>query len=356
MRKYWKFVFAIMLVASGALFTFVFGDVSSFLQGDIVGKSQAILPGVTSDVTQFDKEWIDRIEKVGAATAYHDFLIAYATATTEVQHTNAHLFGNVLYQADGIDGIKVCDSQFEAGCYHEFLGRAIQDDGTEIVVRLNEKCLETAEPDWCQHGIGHGVVGYVGYEYDSLVNALEICDTLRVQSRIGGCFGGVFMEYNSKLLANANGGVGGGVRQFDETTGFNFPCDRIETPFRDACYFRQPQWWMTSIFSNQWGDKIGRLNMFKKMGELCGKVEEGTQQDYCFKGIGLYGVSVVSGNIEEMILVCKSMPSNRDIECRAMAVNSPYFNLLPQETPQSMCDGLSSIDHRRCLEISKTQL
>ena len=72
--------------------------------------------------------WEHAIKEVGAEEAYKRF-IESASKDRVSAHQQAHAFGEALYNQLGIDGLKVCDSSFEFGCYHSFFGTAVEKEG-----------------------------------------------------------------------------------------------------------------------------------------------------------------------------------------------------------------------------------
>lgn len=295
-----------------------------------------------------DEEWQKRIETVGASTAYKEFLESHKNASPDKQHTGAHFFGGALYTAVGLSGIIICDQQFNFGCYHEFLGKAIQDKGLEIVSFLNDQCIDALNGNFigCQHGIGHGVLGYTGYDAKGLREALMVCYKLRTQPVVGGCLGGVFMEYNMETML----GDEGRPRILDKTLGYHYPCNVLERQFQDACYYEQPQWWQ-ALYADQWNNREKRDAMFQRMGRWCQEATGESLRQRCYKGIGNNAPPVVQWKSEGMIAVCKNMPNlDAEIECRAAAAGA-FFD---QDNSWGICKGLSEKEYERCVRIAQS--
>src|SRR3989344_4146744 len=98
---------------------------------------------ITSNLDEFNpkseqERWQKRLNEVSPDTAYHEFKIEYHYKTPEIQHKAAHLFGGVLYQKAGIEGITVCDPQYAFGCYHSFFSKAIIDKGINVLIQLDQ--------------------------------------------------------------------------------------------------------------------------------------------------------------------------------------------------------------------------
>lgn len=227
--------------------------------------------------TDDETYWIDRIQKEGGFAGYAEFASSVADLSPKDQHQKVHYFGGALYEAEGISAAGVCDAQFSYGCFHEFLGRAILAEGLSSMQVLDDACFAGGVPHSlsCQHGIGHGVLAYIGYEKKDLDHALDECSRLSHMDSIGGCYGGVFMEFNFRtMLADET------VRVVEHGN-LRFPCDDLKSDYLNACAFWQPDWWR--FLYQQAGDSKEKI--FSKMGLLCDTLESSAQPS-CYQGIG----------------------------------------------------------------------
>jgi hypothetical protein len=146
---------------------------------------------------ELTSKWQDTITVLGPEEAHKAFLLeAISTSSAAISpHDQAHAFGEALYAVAGLSGLSYCDSSFEFGCYHSFFGIAVAKEGIGILPEFKDACTSRypALSLPCQHGIGHGVLVYTDYE--NIVKALELCETI-ADLPTGGCSSGVFMEYN----------------------------------------------------------------------------------------------------------------------------------------------------------------
>src|SRR3989344_7594642 len=191
---------------------------------------------VQRDLAAEEARWGARIAAVGGVAAYTELAREVEPETPQDRHAQAHYFGGALYDTEGVESVSVCDAQFSYGCFHEFLGRAIAENGLPSVADLNQKCFDRLDEQGlaCQHGIGHGLVSYLGYDQKDLVRALEVCRDLPHGDPIGGCFGGVFMEFNMRTLASENGLRPGFAEDPTE------PCSALRSPYQQPCLYWQP--------------------------------------------------------------------------------------------------------------------
>jgi hypothetical protein len=224
--------------------------------------------------------WGERIGSVGGEKAYSE-LSAYASQRDfPSQHTLAHLFGRALFEQEDLSGISVCDDRFSYGCFHEFFAYAVNGHGLPVIAQLNEECQK--QPDFlksvaCQHGIGHGILSFSGYGEANLFSALEACKTLPNAGTMGGCYAGVFMEYNRRSMIATESGP-----RLPADGDFISPCDDVKKEYRAVCAVWQPLWWQAEIFEGEPTPEVMKMfgSMCRALGEATGFAEA------CFYGIG----------------------------------------------------------------------
>ncbi len=239
-----------------------------------------VLPAFTPDELASIGFWESRIKMGDGKTAYEELAVEGAKQTYEQQHRFAHAFGEALYNQAGVSGIAVCDARFSFGCYHAFLGAAIADKGLGSVNDLNEACFGALPGSSlsCQHGIGHGILTDIGYDFPHIKQALDTCASLSHSDPIGGCYGGVFMEYDSRTMwgDSAVSRVGDKRKPFEV-------CERLDDKYGRACAFWTPQWWTQAFFSG--GED--KAQFMKAMGGWCEESAFGKKYAKdCFEGIG----------------------------------------------------------------------
>ncbi|MBI3420891.1 MAG: hypothetical protein HY006_02405 [Candidatus Sungbacteria bacterium] len=296
--------------------------------------------GLPFDAAGERRRWKQRIHDAGAAGAYENFKAEFQGFDFGMQHIAAHLFGELLYENKGIGNIAVCDSAFSFGCYHSFFGRAISERGTGALPDLYRACVEKFGPlgTGCQHGLGHGLLEYLGH--DRLEETLAACgDSAPQVSPFLGCTSGVFMEYNLPIIISAVSATPS-RRSFDEKNPYA-PCPSIPEKFRLSCYYETPAWWQQEI-------------SFDTMGVLCSKVRGQAEREACFKGIGSTAAPSNQYDVSVTIDTCKRMPGvEGQLFCRAGA--SWGFYVLPEKRSQAdqLCGGLPEKDRLRCVKEAR---
>jgi len=278
-------------------------------------------------------EWGGKIDALGAKGAYAEFLRAYADLPPGSAHSLAHIFGELLYEKEGLSGVAACDNSFGFGCYHSFFGRAISEHGVAVVKELDRACVAV----WgekglgCQHGIGHGILWYIGD--DKLAEALSICKTLSWEGPIGGCSGGVFMEYNFHTMADPELTA---PREFDIAHPLA-PCDGLSI-YREACYFEMPQWWMRTFA----GDA-------ERAASLCRGVSHLREREACFRGVGNIVGPETKYNVEKSLAICDSLDgAEESLLCRQGASWSFFAEPRVRAYSSELCAGIPPEEQGRC--------
>lgn len=317
--------------------------------GSLSGHSARLTPVSESrPVPELEAKWRARIAEVGGAAAYREFARSVEALTVSEGHTRAHAFGGALYEVEGLQGLSVCDAQFSYGCFHEFLGRAIAEHGLSVVSELNEGCIKAlvTSPLSCQHGIGHGIMGYLGYTFGDLERALAVCKDLPHNDPIGGCYGGVFMEYNMRTML----GEEGRARAVGDDD-LQFPCDRLTEPYTNACYFWQPQWWHQVLKENDPDESY----VYAKMGGLCASAPHSATRA-CYEGVGNNvppDADFDAARVRALCEVTSSSPLNQ-LYCKSLAANSLFVGGAGKTgNAEAICAGLSSDALEYCLAYAR---
>lgn len=286
-RTFLKFTSLIFCVLIGVFLAYLTAELTRSSSDKLIEEAQGL--GETSPESVLF--WQNAIREKGGKGSYELFGEAYGEFSVNKQHVYAHLFGEALYKEMGTDGIVVCDSNYNFGCYHSFFGWALMANGLDIITELDQACIEAYGEMGlgCQHGIGHGVIAEVGY--DNLDQALDACATLNWQGPIGGCTSGVFMEFNFNTM---NGFAN---RELDER-GLYYPCTEVADRFTQACYFEQPAWWHS------------HLNMdYGKVGELCDAITDEDDSIACFWGTGNIIAGADASDLDNISAECDLMPT-----------------------------------------------
>ncbi|MEK9176820.1 MAG: hypothetical protein AAB923_00835, partial [Patescibacteria group bacterium] len=237
--------------------------------------SGALTPDVLTleEPTTIHVLFVKEISTEGATGAYASFKKANESVEDARAHIIAHLFGSALYEVKGPDGIAMCGNDFGFGCFHGFFTAGVRDLGVPSISSFDAACVKSFGilGTGCQHGIGHGILQYLGHE--KLNNALALCAETTETVPLLGCSSGVFMEYFERTgLIESPGGAE--PRPFDPENPSG-PCESVPSEYRKACYWALP-WWLRAVIEGE---------PFEEVGRLCGGLAGGPQES-CFLGFG----------------------------------------------------------------------
>src|SRR3989344_3237697 len=154
-----------------------------------------------SSYQKLKQTWEDTFNQTPVG-AYAEFLKTANALPYSDAHSLAHIVGAILYDREGIAGLSNCTNDFAFGCYHGFAGGVIEKRGITGVGEFTEACKRQEDVTDCEHGIGHGLLAYLGS--DELIDALELCPQVP-SGTVGGCYNGVFMEYFLSILQHDEG-------------------------------------------------------------------------------------------------------------------------------------------------------
>lgn len=278
--------------------------------------------------------WLARISAIGGKAAYSEFAQYAANLPTNLIHSASHAFGGALFETEGVSSLAICDDRFFYGCFHEFVGRAIAANGLSIIPLLGNSCVKMipSNPFPCFHGIGHGIISHVGYEHASLLTSLDMCNDLAYGVPFEGCFGGVFMEYNLRTMAD------GKIRpSFGD---MQYPCNSIPNAYREACYYRQPQFWYSVLKTSS----SSTDSIFRQLGSLCDKANNISSIRYCFEGIGDLVAFVAEFDPQRITALCESTSSNpqRQLFCKSKGAYMLFVSSKGKKSNgHAVCEGLT---------------
>lgn len=290
-------------IPSGKAWAFTFTKIGNWEFHDhLKPNRRGMVKVIETDAINFSRQelleerlsWEERIEKDGGKIAYSDFVSKYKFLPAGDSHVLMHLFGEALYNVMGDKGIEVCDSSFIFGCYHGFMAKPVSEEGLGAITFFGQECYRIFKDNdpGCKHGLGHLLLEYLGDS--ALVEALEICKTFPIYRPLGGCAGGVFMEYQFKDFHRISS-AGVMAKPFDPSDPYE-PCSSLPEEFQPACYYGEPNWWHTVLN----GD-------FEQIDELCRVLDKEALVGPCFQGVGAVAARVANFDPSETIRICNDL-------------------------------------------------
>jgi hypothetical protein len=251
------------------------------------------------DVLVFET-WKNKLDRAKPDQVYSEFKKAYHNINTNDAHTYSHIFGALLYINLGVKGIDICDSDFAYGCYHSFMAKAIEEQGTSVIYTLSRHCEDNlldlqSVTTGCQHGVGHGILSYYGYTLHSLSHAVSVCQGFETPDERKACEAGVYMEYDFRTML-----LDEGVRrEFVQSDPYD-PCDKLEKKLQYSCYYWHMQWVIDTFYTRMSID-----DEFKEIGKMCSEIKETDNKQQCFSGAGHFVGQYVYWDIPIAAKVCK---------------------------------------------------
>ncbi len=295
------------------------------------------IPSSVSNVPELRSAMEKAIRAEGPARAYALLKKTYAGESFSTRHNAAHIFGESLYVVGGISAVAVCDADFNFGCFHGFMTRAISSAGLSIIPQLDTVCGSTNATTTCQHGLGHGILEYMGHEH--LTQALEACSITRKLDPIAGCTSGIFMEYNVPLTSAPDGSFSTATRPLKDAAHSYDPCPSLSEEFRQSCYYALPQWW-EQIYSND----------FSIIGPLCVAVTNEKERTACLLGLGSVIGPQVEFDVQKAITLC-DMTREPHARSTCLVSVAGTFSIEAHDTvgARAVCAETLSQDRARCM-------
>lgn len=140
----------------------------------------------------------DLAKRKGGAYAYEVLKRAELPPNLDL-HLMGHAVGDILYEQEGLDGIKVCTPDFRNACSHSIVVGLFFDEGEDALEDIAEACRQapggSGAYTMCFHGLGHGILAYTGYD---MKKTAELCKKTGTPGRnfreYPECVGGSVME------------------------------------------------------------------------------------------------------------------------------------------------------------------
>jgi hypothetical protein len=252
-------------------------------------------------------------------------------------HYRAHDVGLIAFELLGADALARVGHICQAGAMHSVVERVLGESGTDDLASDVESWCRNAQRAFfrhnCVHGIGHGLLVWVGYE---LTEALTLCDRLALEEDRYSCWGGVFMENHREGLA---GGMAAEHRlHFLRQDDPHYPCNALEEKYLPACYFYQTSQ-MYVVFGSD----------FAAVSRECGTLSE-TLQSWCFRSLGRDVGHHLRDDPEQAIEVCgRAAELSNRLDCLGEVVQHRFWETFGTDWVLDFCGRLAGSDEAiRC--------
>lgn len=295
----------------------------------------------SEDVAAFRAQWGAYLEAHDGEALLFEIEERFKEDGPYDQHFAAHIAGELLYEHDGADALSVCTSLYGFGCYHGFISSAISEGGEAAIEKLDRTCVEALgaplETETCQHGVGHGILEYVGYT--NVDAALALCKETDDILPALGCKSGVYMEYfnpMSDTVADAQSLV----PTFDSRDPLSV-CDDADEDAMRTCMFEAHSWWHDTA----------RLSV-PEIGRLCDMAPNASVRSFCYLGHGNYIAPQFDFDIARSVAHCDLMEKN---DGKAMCRAGVFWRLHFEKgipVARLACDGLSPALFNTCIDTA----
>lgn len=300
------------------------------------------------NVDKAELHWHARIDSVGNRTAYEEMLSAGKALSIPEAHTLAHTFGGALFESTGLEGASVCGDDYIWGCYHQYVGSVLASHGAESAPKLYDACKAAYGEDLfgCEHGLGHGLLGFYGYDSAGLDSALTVCDTLDIRVRSNGCYDGVFMEFNERELT-ATGTSLVNPRPFAPEHRYE-PCLGLKERYRDMCVRELPIWWGSQRDFAFRDDN----DIYEKLGGWCHALPDDARRAFCFRGIGHVAVQGTDTTLFSKRCDAATDDPLYNLHCRTFAARRMDLLAHEERSSAELCGivGLERSLHSYCMQ------
>jgi len=114
-------------------------------------------------------------------------------------HLLAHVVGDILYQQQGLGGIKICTEDFRNACSHSIVVGLFSEKGEAALPKIAQACYQapggSGAYTMCFHGLGHGMLAYASYNLEKAVGLCGKTGTAEYEYQESSqCISGTIME------------------------------------------------------------------------------------------------------------------------------------------------------------------
>lgn len=276
----------------------------------------------------------NRLQKESSIDIYNEVKRELELYDQATRHRAGHIFGQVLYESEGFEGIVICDQDLHYGCYHGLISQTVTHEKVDSIKRIDKKCVEQfgLYNHACQHGIGHGLIEYLGS--NQLDKILELCSGLTWKHELLGCSGGAFMEY----LMPAESKIGlAYVKPIDPQAPYR-PCDIVQDKYTPQCYYNLGQYYYHAY--NRKPDPIFTL---------CNNLSSTLNRRMCLTGIGV-AIALSNDNSAESIydFCSQARDESTKTPCLAGGGWMLFSNGQTRANADKICQTLSDGYRQKC--------
>ncbi len=272
---------------------------------------EALLKEFKAQNEQAKYAWLEkRAELENPKVAWQYVLAAYQTPEGVVgkPHDMAHLVGQLLFKAYGLEGLKTCTPVFAFGCYHGLMEVAFDKNDAEHyqenLLKAEKACSDMGTgfvtgSQSCIHGMGHGIITFRDHDTKK---ALGDCDALDKNWQTY-CYDGIFMELSISAAPS-----------FYKENDPLYPCDTLAENYQSACARSQSR-----IMRERFGLKTAEI------ARIC-SASTPTIKYHCTDSLGYYVAQTNIDNPKKIVSGCEEIVNgDAQAQCKAAAAGELVF-------------------------------
>ncbi|HMA77889.1 MAG TPA: hypothetical protein VKP88_01990 [Candidatus Paceibacterota bacterium] len=201
-------------------------------------------------------------------------------------HLIGHFVGDIMYEQEGIHGMRYCDEAVGYACAHSVVINALLRDGPGVFDVINDVCASIGLPgsyDMCFHGFGHGVLAYTEFH---LPEAIELCDLVGTEKNNDWeeqeCLGGVIMEMRGGIHDPELWAVNGKPYLDPDNPLAMCQADYLPEKYREMCYIYITPF----IFDYESPADIPPPTVYADSMAWCERIDDAYERSDCYAGFG----------------------------------------------------------------------
>lgn len=258
---------------------------------------------------EYKNYFVDLAKKKGAVYAFRVLREADIAFGVDV-HLIGHEVGYVLYAQEGVSGLGKCTDRFRgAACAHAIVIQEFVHEGSAALERLANTCAEKPIGSFghadCLHGLGHGIVAYLGYDFERAIGECKKVSDIATNGRVASdpeyatwyeCVDGATMEM---LQGNHD------KNQWEKAKPLYLPDSDVFMPCDASFMSKEVQPACYAYIRARILRKVGRTkeettvrpDMYKKALSYCARIpeKEMANRNACYGGFGVDFVYFVNG-------------------------------------------------------------
>lgn len=209
-------------------------------------------------------------------------------------HSVAHPIGYVLFDEQGIRGIRDCTQEFRNACAHSIVIQSLLTFGPQALNEMEALCKDVPGGEGgyatCFHGVGHGLVVYLEFNFPEAVRQCEAFKndtdgilTRRFMDPWQECIGGAVMEFIQGTHDREVSVPAQALYAPDEDPFMPCTADFMWDDAPAACYLSLTQRFFVAVGALE---EVPSPDTYPNAMKYCEEVDDAYERSACFGGFG----------------------------------------------------------------------